>query len=123
MSNRKNQTLSRGGGVGQRLGKKLLVLLIVYSVLLGGFVYLFHEPTEAIGGRAATYQVKPRDKAWMTVSEPNMAGTMWESRPLEQIRVSTSGMTVQYRVHVSNVGWMTPISKFNPPPSCSLSIS
>ncbi|MCL2037125.1 MAG: hypothetical protein FWG83_07075 [Oscillospiraceae bacterium] len=67
----------------------------------------YQQQVEAYGGRTATYQVKPRDKAWMTVSEPNMAGTpnSHANNALESINIDSGQLTLEYSSHVSNDGW------------------
>ena len=85
----------------------LLVLAFVVGIVSSG---VLEKPTAAFGGRGVTYQAKPMGGGWISATEPNPAGTVGESLALEQLRVSTSGMTVEYRVHSGNVGWMSYVS-------------
>src|ERR1035437_1394878 len=57
------------------------------------------------------YQVHVQDKGWVTPASQNgsIAGTVGEGKRIEAIAIALSNMpgySVEYRVHVQNIGWM-----------------
>ncbi len=66
--------------------------------------------TNAPAGATIAYQTHVQDKGWVTPASKDgaVAGSVGESKRIEAIAIALGGMpgySVQYRVHVQNIGW------------------